>query len=195
MNRITIYTAMALLTGLLSVHTTAALPIGSFGAASRVTFGALSGVPRGYYDLCRRGSTVCRLQKGGLRVDGGGAVRLTPALVRELEEINRSVNRAIHPVSDAPNRDTWSVGSRRGDCEDYALTKKRALMGKGWPSSALLIALARARGQQHALLIVRTTDGDFALDNLRDKIVGWDRTGYRFEKVQSPREIWTWHGF
>jgi predicted transglutaminase-like cysteine proteinase len=66
-------------------------------------------------------------------------------------------------------------------------------MRKGWPSSALLIALARAHDQQHALLIVRTTDGDFALDNLRDKIVGWDRTGYLFEKVQSPREIWTWH--
>jgi predicted transglutaminase-like cysteine proteinase len=194
MIRVAVYTATALLAGLLTLQTTAAAPTGSFGAASRMSFGPPSGVPRGYYELCRRGSSVCRAQSGALRADRGGAVQLTPNLVRQLEEINLSVNREIRPTSDAPNWDYWSVGLGRGDCEDYALTKKQALMTKGWPSSALVIALAQARGQQHALLIVRTTNGDFALDNLRDKIVGWDKTGYRFEKVQSPRDVWTWHG-
>jgi predicted transglutaminase-like cysteine proteinase len=52
--------------------------------------------------------------------------------------------------------------------------------------------LAWTRGQQHAVLVVRTTAGDLVLDNLRNAIVGWDETGYRYEKIQSPAKEWIW---
>lgn len=164
-----------------------------FGPASHMSFGGHTGVPRGYFDLCRHGSSVCRASAGRVPVDRSGAVKLTGELARQLRAINDSVNRSIRPVADAPGRDRWTVGGARGDCEDYAITKKQALLREGWPSSALVVALARTRGQQHALLIVRTSAGDFALDNLRNGIVGWNRTGYRYEKVQSPRDMWVWH--
>jgi predicted transglutaminase-like cysteine proteinase len=32
---------------------------------------------------------------------------------------------------------------------------------------------------------VRTDSGDLILDNMRDDIVAWDQTGYRFVKRQS----------
>jgi predicted transglutaminase-like cysteine proteinase len=53
-----------------------------------------------------------------------------------------------------------------GDCEDYVLLKRRKLMELGWPQSALLITVVRdENGEGHAILTVRTTRGDYILDN------------------------------
>jgi len=40
-------------------------------------------------------------------------------------------------------------------------------------------------GDGHLILTVRTDGGDLILDNMREDIVAWDRTGYRFVKRQS----------
>jgi len=167
--------------------------LSSFGTASHLRFGSPTGVPRGYFNLCRRGGTVCSASSGRLAVDSDGFVVLTAELASELRAVNNSVNRSIRPVNDTRGKDRWTVGGASGDCEDFALAKKLALIRKGWPSSSLIMALAQVSGQQHAVLVVRTTAGDFALDNLRDSILGWDRTGYHFEKAQSPHETWVWH--
>src|SRR5688572_14524992 len=150
-------------------------------AASHLDLGRQTGTPRGYFDLCRVGHAVCRLTPGTVAVDSSGLVRLTDARLSELSAVNSAVNRKIRPA--AESTDIWTVGGNRGDCEDYAITKKAQLMARGWPARSLLVALARTRGQQHAVLVVRTTGGDLVLDNLRNSIVGWNQTGYRYDKI------------
>jgi predicted transglutaminase-like cysteine proteinase len=108
----------------------------------------------------------------------------------ELAHVNRSVNAAITPATD---REVYGVDEHwayptggRGDCEDYALLKRRVLIDRGWPESALLITVVRDQaGDGHAVLTVRTSEGDVVLDNVHDEILPWHRTGYRFVKRQS----------
>jgi predicted transglutaminase-like cysteine proteinase len=163
---------------------------GMRASAAHLDLGGKTGTPRGYFELCRRGHAVCRLTSGAFAINPSGLVKLTDARLGQLMAVNTSVNRQIRPVSDGV--DTWTIGGNQGDCEDYAITKKEQLMGKGWPASALLVALAQTNGQQHAVLVVRTTVGDLVLDNLRNSIVGWNQTGYHFDKIQSPQQEWIW---
>lgn len=115
---------------------------------------------------------------------------------RQLNRINRSINRAIRPVHDLASsglEDVWSVKPRAGDCEDYALTKRSQLIKMGWPTGALSIATVYApRVGHHAVLVVRTNRGDYVLDNLKEKILPWKRTGYRWNKVQTPENPMLW---
>lgn len=158
--------------------------------ASHLDLGPKTGTPRGYVDFCRKGHAVCRLTPGTILADSNGLVLLTDARFSELSVVNNAVNRRIRPTAEGV--DVWTVGGNLGDCEDYAITKKAQLMARGWPARSLLVALAWTRGQQHAVLVVRTTAGDLVLDNLRNAIVGWDETGYRYEKIQSPAKEWIW---
>ncbi len=44
-----------------------------------------------------------------------------------------------------------------GDCEDYALLKRKMLMQAGWPREALLMTVVRdKKGEGHAVLTVKT---------------------------------------
>ena len=132
-------------------------------AATHLDLGRKTGTPRGYVDLCRQGHAVCRLTLGTIAADSNGLVELTEARRNELSAVNSAVNQRIRPAAEGV--DVWTVGGNRGDCEDYAITKKAQLMAQGWPARSLLVALAWTRGQQHAVLVVRTTAGDLVLDN------------------------------
>ena len=167
-----------------------AAPGMTHASATHLHLGGQTGTPRGYFDLCREGHAVCRLTPGTVAADSGGLIQLTDARLSELSAVNSAVNRKIRPVPES--MDIWTVGGNRGDCEDYAITKKAQLMARGWPASSLLVALARTNGQQHGVLVVRTTAGDLVLDNLRNSILGWDQTGYRYDKIQSPEREWIW---
>ena len=80
----------------------------------------------------------------------------------------------------------WTIPTTRGDCEDYALLKRKRLMELGWPASALLMTVVRDdRGEGHALLTARTVQGDFILDNKVDEIKIWYKTPYEFIMRQS----------
>ncbi|MBN8994584.1 MAG: transglutaminase-like cysteine peptidase [Rhizobiales bacterium] len=164
-----------------------------------VTLGAKAAVPAGYYELCRTGNSVCRLSAGTLDRTADGAVRLDRDLYDQLVSVNAKVDRSIRPVADSVSlhvADRWSVSPKAGDCEDFALTKKATLLGYGWPSSALLIALAVTRdGQQHAVLVVRTSNGDFVLDNLVASVRPWRANMYRWKTIQSPSDMWGWYQF
>jgi predicted transglutaminase-like cysteine proteinase len=158
-----------------------------------VAFRAKSAVPLGYYDLCSRGNPVCRQTSGRLPTTKSGAVRLSKALWTEVDRINASVNASMRFVNDSGD-DRWRVGGAYGDCEDFALTKKSKLLAAGWPSSALVIALGKTRsGVGHAVLVVRTDQGDLVLDNLAPNVRPWARSLYRWQAVQSPSDTWTWY--
>lgn len=146
--------------------------------------------PMAHVLFCKSNPTDCRATDDGL------AVVLDEKTLAKLEAVNRQVNASIRPRPDwnrGPLKDVWSIAPREGDCEDYALTKRHLLLKAGWPSSALLIAVARtAAGEGHAVLVVRTSVGDVILDNLNTRIRSSSESGLRWVKMQSPSDPRRW---
>lgn len=121
---------------------------------------------------------------------------MTPGRLAELDDINRTVNRAVEPATDIEvygHVEYWTIPTARGDCEDYALLKRQKLIARGWPASALLMTVVRdEKSEGHAILTARTAQGDFLLDNKADDIKLWSKSNYTFVMRQSyldPR-IW-----
>ncbi len=115
---------------------------------------------------------------------------------KQLVSINRAVNRDIKPVTDQEHHGTieyWDYPTGSGDCEDYVLLKRRLLAENGWPENSLLITVVRdEEGAGHAILTVRTKQGDYLLDNKRDEVTVWNKVPYRFVKRQSARHPKYW---
>src|SRR6185437_14722960 len=93
--------------------------------------------------------------------------------------------------------DFWELpfqgGGNAGDCEDYVLQKRQMLLAHGIPMTALSIALVRASwGEEHAVLLVHSSQGDYVLDNLTPWIKPWSEVSYSWIKWQSANnpEIW-----
>ena len=149
--------------------------------------GAITAAPRAFDDFCNSWVDQCNS-------DGNGAVvPLDDARWAELEAVNGRVNRHIRPHADAYGTDVWTVGADAGDCDDYAVEKRKELIDRGWPTNALSLSVAFIRsGEAHLLLVVRTDRGDFALDNLRSRVVAADRTGYRWVARQSAVHTRLW---
>ena len=115
----------------------------------------------------------------------------------ELDDINRSINHAIEPVTDLELygvSDYWTLPQNgKGDCEDYALLKRHMLMEAGWPASSLLMTVVLDEKMDgHAVLTARTTQGDFILDNKIDDIKLWSKTPYRYVMRQSYLDPKAW---
>jgi predicted transglutaminase-like cysteine proteinase len=147
--------------------------------------------PYGFVSFCERTPRECA--QGPQEEQRFSA---TPERLAQLDLVNRSVNHEIEPITDLDHyglADYWTIPAAKGDCEDYVILKRKRLMALGWPASALLITVVRdERGDGHAVLTVRTMQGDFILDNKTDEIKVWHRTHYDYIMRQSylnPR-IW-----
>lgn len=154
----------------------AALTVAPAGAAD---------APVGFQLMCLKTPAECR---GG----GKSVVAASDDLLRTLKAVNVQVNRSIRPRRDGAV-DLWSVGVSAGDCEDYVLTKRRALIRAGLPASALRIASVKTRaGEAHAILVVKTTRADYVLDNLGNALKPLSQTGYRVVAISTanPR-VWS----
>lgn len=143
-----------------------------------------SSAPVGFIKFCAISPRDCaRTSKQHARV------QLTPSRWRELEEINHIVNSTVEPVTDKElygEVERWSYPKRYGDCEDYVLLKRKLLADRGWPMNALLITVVRdEKGDGHAVLTVRTAQGDFLLDNKRKEVLVWHKLPYEYVKRQS----------
>lgn len=119
------------------------------------------------------------------------------AVLAEAAAVNRAANAMIRPVTDLAQygvAERWSLPSERGgDCEDYAIYKKGALIGAGVSPDRLLLATTLdRRNKAHAVLVLRTEMGDFVLDNARDEVLPWDRTDYVFLRMQDPARPRAW---
>jgi predicted transglutaminase-like cysteine proteinase len=138
----------------------------------------------------------CKAHPGDCKESGAAtSPTLTAEKWKELRSINVSINGAIRPQNDKPGRinDKWTLAPKAGDCEDYAVTKRHRLIGRGWPQSALALAIAVAPGKgHHAVLVVRTEAGDYVLDNLHNDVRPWRSLGYRWLKVQSAANPRKW---
>lgn len=146
--------------------------------------------PFGHVEFCSRNPGECRRE--GVRSD---TASLSTGSWRMLQQVNVQVNAAIAPQSDAARGqiDKWSLAQDKGDCEDYALTKRYELIRRGWsPSSVLLATVRDQRNRPHAVLVARTDRGDFVLDNMTGAVKAWDDTGYTWLKRQSSSNPRIW---
>lgn len=123
-------------------------------------------------------------------------VVLNEARYKTLRAVNTKVNQQIAPVNDNPQvagGDVWSLNPKSGDCEDYAITKRHALVAQGWPVRALRLAVAyTAFGEGHAVLVVRTNQGDLVLDNRNSAIRLWNKTGLKLIKIEAAGNPAKW---
>ena len=162
-------------------------------SASFAEVGAPTSIPYGWVDFCGRRPEECNLGKLS-PLD----VRLTKKTWAILNRVNKFANGAIDPVTNLEHwgtvLDHWDYPiDGRGDCKVYALFKRKQLIEQGFPRQALLMTIVRdLNGEGHAVLTVKTDRGEFVLDNLRDEILPWDETGYRFIKRQAQDDPNVW---
>lgn len=135
-----------------------------------------------YRWACARGTSASLVSQGQMQV---------------VRAVNTAVNRSTRAIEDRQQygeAERWAMPTRRGgDCEDYALAKKRALISKGIDPQRLLIATVLDRSRRpHAVLVVRTDQGDLVLDNVTNSIRSWRETRYVFLRMQDPRSPSRW---
>jgi len=185
---------MALLPSARTVIAGMAMTLGcapAFAGPSMAT-GSLTSQPIGHYEFCKVNPRECTV-----RNTDRGPLHLTGALWRTVVSANQAVNKTIRPMNDSDiygKTEVWAYPADQvGDCEDYVLAKQRMLARKGISLSNLLITVVRkSDGEGHAVLTLRTDQGDFVLDNLTDDVLEWDVTGYNYLKRQSSSDTGRW---
>ena len=177
------------------------LPHGGAGARTRIPFKASmltpfveSGptlAPFQHIRFCLQYPDDCRSNSAeGERID------LTSGSLELLKRVNHRVNMSIVSKSKAYGsslEDTWTIAPDRGDCNDYAVTKRHELLKSGLPSSALRLSVTKtAAGIGHLVLVVVTTKGDLVMDSLADAIQPRQSTDYQWLKIQSSHNPRYW---
>ena len=122
---------------------------------------------------------------------------MTPEKWTELNRVNDYVNRTVPQVSDMAlyeRAEWWAYpDARGGDCEDFALEKRKLLIERGWTAENLLVSVVREwNGDGHAVLLVRTDRGEFVLDNKNWEVVVWSDAPYQWIKRQSEKRPYIW---
>jgi len=153
--------------------------------------GAVTSQPIGHYEFCQKYRAECSIKSRSApapRVSAKGM-----ALVRQ---INRSVNARYIARTDREvfgREEVWSYPVKFADCEDYALEKRKELAARGFALSDLLMTVVRKPdGEGHAVLTLRTADGDYILDNLDGDVKLWYQTPYTFLKRQASFNTGRW---
>jgi predicted transglutaminase-like cysteine proteinase len=148
--------------------------------------------PYAWNDLCKRMPAECRVN-----TSEPDRVEMTPKLWKMLVTLNSKINREIEAITD---EDHWGVVDRwdlpedgKGDCEDFALLKRKRLAEAGIPRRAMLMTVViDEENAGHAVLMIRTDRGDYILDNKRNAILPWGQTGYVYVKRESQFQTgWT----
>ncbi len=155
------------------------------------TASGTTSIPVGHLEFCKTRPAECRAYD---RVEP--ATVLTDANWQQLTAINTYYNQNIVPVTDMDLyqvEEFWTYPNGYGDCEDFALIKRRDLIAAGWHPSTLMIAVVKeANGNGHAVLITRTDRGDLVLDNQEGSIRLWSETPYKYVKRQSQAHAGQW---
>jgi predicted transglutaminase-like cysteine proteinase len=168
----------------------AAIPAPSVTALSMQT-GAITSQPIGHYEFCQTHRPEC-----DIKTKSTVAPRVTDFGWSVIRQVNLAVNSEITPMTDMDlfgKDEVWAYPDGAGDCEDFVLLKRKRLIEKGFSPSDLLITVVRKPdGEGHAVLTVRTAQGDFILDNLENEVRLWTKTPYRFLKRQASFNTGRW---
>lgn len=126
-------------------------------------------------------------------LEGETSVELTDERMSELVEVNHQINARIQPEPDMTIERRWKLDVTSGDCNAYAVAKRHELIERGWPARSLSLAVViTPEGEGHLVLTVRSDRGDLVLDNLREDVVKWNRTGYDWKIRQSAEQPLFW---
>ena len=155
-------------------------PILSMGSAKPIL---------GWSKFCERFPSECAVNAAEPEI-----VQLTPQVWKTIVSVNQRVNSTIKAVTDA---DHWGVvddwgfpDDGRGDCEDFQLLKRRILSESGLPRRAMrMTVVIDELGEGHAVLVIRTSQGDYVLDNKTNSVLPWTRTGYVYIKRESQDSV------
>jgi len=177
--------------GLLTIAMTGALALPAMAVPANMRVVGKANPPIGHYEFCKTYGAEC-VADGG---DAGPAV-LTETNWKTLLDVNYTVNSSITPLTDQDIygvEERWAYPRTVGDCEDFALLKRKMLIDRGFaPSDLLLTVVLQPNGEGHAVLTVRTDHGDFILDNMRNKVMLWSETEYTYLKRQSSDDPGRW---
>ena len=160
---------------------------------SHISFESSVVQPFAYTHFCQRYADDC--QFGNAHSRGPQITNLTPVKRLELESMNAEVNDSILPLPYQGDKTyaTWRIAPVYGDCNDYAVTKRHRLLALGWSPQALLLAeVITPEAIHHLVLVVRTRQHDYVLDNLTTHIYGWEDTPYEWVRIQSPYDSVLW---
>lgn len=145
--------------------------------------------PYAFVKLCVNAPRECRPKGGASRTPLNSKVK------RALQAVNTDVNRAITPGSDSKGNDTWRLSPKSGDCEDYAVTKRKKLIDRGLPPRSIRLAMATTpSGEAHVVVIVKTPKADLVLDNRNNEIKPVDKVDLHWlmiESADNPKR-WRW---
>ncbi|MCY0093057.1 transglutaminase-like cysteine peptidase [Hoeflea sp. J2-29] len=168
-----------------------AVPAGSMAAGRSMETGRVTSQPIGHYEFCKQFSAECKPVKGSY-----AAPKVTDYGWDVVNEINRAVNFSVMPKTDLEvfgKEEVWAYPDVAGDCEDYVLLKRHMLIERGFSAADTLITVVRKPdGEGHAVLTLRTSEGDFVLDNLVDEVKNWRDTPYRYLKRQASNNAGRW---
>jgi len=115
------------------------------------------------------------------------------------ERINRDVNASVKYKTDLGQYgvpEFWMVAGKFGDCEDYALAKRNALLNVGWPKDKLGLCVCYTQlGEGHCCLWVETDKGSFILDNNYALPIKPSELPYKWESMLCDGVWQQLHGF
>ena len=164
-----------------SAQTLAALP--NTAAIGKVESVGTARPVQGWVKFCERYQGECEINPAE-----SSTITLNSRNWKTLNAVNRKVNASIKPRTDMEH---WGVVDRwdmpddgAGDCEDFQLLKRKILVEQyGMPKRAFrMTVVIDEQGEGHAVMMVRTDEGDVILDNKRSAILPWHQTGYIFVK-------------
>lgn len=128
-------------------------------------------------------------------------IEVSTDMLPAVKKINLQINNKITWQSDIDRyglEERWTMPlafdlGRYGDCEDFALEKRRLLLEMGVPAGALALATTTSKATgSHALLVIRTTQGDYVLDNTTPWVLPWTETDYQWITIQEGSNLLQW---
>lgn len=148
--------------------------------------------PPGFISFCVRHPDQCDALPGE-----ASSIGLTDQRWHAILSVNRQVNESLWREDDDKHYgrpEYWEIPTDGyGDCEDYALAKRKELIDRGLPKLALRIAITvTPRKERHAVLLVDTDRGQYVLDNLTDDIIERRQSDYQWVEEQDPKNARAW---
>lgn len=145
--------------------------------------------PFGYIEFCVRHAADCKSVQQQNNVETNDWLTLV--------EVNEYVNRNTPQITDQDNYgrpDFWTYPNERGgDCEDFALEKRKLLIERGWPVADLSLAVVKQwNGDHHVILIATLSGNEVVLDNANWAIVALADAPYTLEKRQARTQQNVW---
>jgi predicted transglutaminase-like cysteine proteinase len=166
------------------------LPSASFSALPETHI--IASVPAGFISFCLRFTDQCKTAQNQTAI-----ITLNNQTWHTLTDINRETNDDIWPEDDLKHygrAEYWTIPTDGlGDCDDYAVTKRKNLLSAGFPENALRLAVVYSeRSGRHAVLTVATDKGDFVLDNRASDVLPWNATNYTWIERQDASNPLQW---